>query len=183
MDQQALSATELRVIVAVIGVIALALIYFFGRPRKPGQGERRAAKRGEDERMEPTIGETTAEPEQGELDVSLRAELDRFGREPGSQVERGQGAINVGRAARSQDRAHRHLVRRNARRRDDCRIGRRRRRRKSRHAIRRHGHLPSPRVGQDRRRSGIQHGQHGQAGQLRHEQARFAAARRASRCS
>ena len=83
MDQQALSATELRVIVAVIGVIALALIYFFGRPRKPGQGERRAAKRGEDERMEPTIGETTAEPEQGELDVSLRAELDRLGREPG----------------------------------------------------------------------------------------------------
>jgi len=84
MDQQALSATELRVIVAVIGVIALALIYFFGRPRKPGQGERRAAKRGEDERMEPTIGETTAEPEQGELDVSLRAELDRLGREPGA---------------------------------------------------------------------------------------------------
>ena len=49
MDQQALSATELRVIVAVIGVIVLALIYFFGRPRRPGQGERRARKRGEDE--------------------------------------------------------------------------------------------------------------------------------------
>jgi cell division protein ZipA len=81
MDQQALSATELRVIVAVIGVIALALIYFFGRPRKPGQGERRVAKRGEDERIEPTIGESTADPEQGELDVSLRAELDRLGRE------------------------------------------------------------------------------------------------------
>ena len=44
MDQQALSATELRVIVAVIGVIVLALIYFFGRPRRPGQGERRARR-------------------------------------------------------------------------------------------------------------------------------------------
>jgi cell division protein ZipA len=79
MEQPALSATELRVIVAVIGVLALALIYFFGRPRKPGQGERRAAKRGEDERIEPTFGAVDGEPEQGELDVSLRAELDRLG--------------------------------------------------------------------------------------------------------
>ena len=79
MEQPALSATELRVIVAVIGVIVLALIYFFGRPRKPGQGERRAAKRAEDERIEPTLGAADGEPEQGELDVSLRAELDRLG--------------------------------------------------------------------------------------------------------
>jgi len=81
MEQQALSATELRVIVAVIGVIALALIYFFGRPRRPGQGERRSAKRTEDGRIEPTLGATDGEPEQGELDVSLRAELDRLGRD------------------------------------------------------------------------------------------------------
>ncbi len=80
MEQQALSATELRVIVAVIGIVVLALIYIFGRPRKPGQGERRAAKRGEDDRIEPTIG-GEGQPEQGELDVSLRAELDRLGRE------------------------------------------------------------------------------------------------------
>ena len=81
MEQPALSPTELRVIVAVIGVVVLALIYFFGRPRKPGQGERRAAKRGDDGRIEPTFGaiEDGAEPEQGELDVSLRAELDRLG--------------------------------------------------------------------------------------------------------
>jgi cell division protein ZipA len=79
MEQQALSATELRVIVAVIGVIALALIYFFGRPRRPGQGERRVAKRAEDERIEPTFGSADGEPEQGELEVSLRAELDRLG--------------------------------------------------------------------------------------------------------
>lgn len=79
MEQQVLSPTELRVIVAVIGVIALALIYFFGRPRRPGQGERRAARRAEDERIEPTLGATEGEPQQGELDVSLRAELDRLG--------------------------------------------------------------------------------------------------------
>ena len=79
MDQQALSATELRVIVAVIGIIVLALIYFFGRPRRPGQGERRLGKRNDDERIEPTLGPTDGEPQQGELDVSLRAELDRLG--------------------------------------------------------------------------------------------------------
>jgi cell division protein ZipA len=92
MEQPALSATELRVIVAVVGVIVLALIYFFGRPRKPGQGERRAAKRAEDERIEPTFGDVDGEPRQGELDVSLQAELDRLGKEgaprsaPRSQV-------------------------------------------------------------------------------------------------
>jgi cell division protein ZipA len=79
MEPQALSATELRIIVAVIGAIALALIYFFGRPKKPGQGERRAARRGDDERIEPTFGALDGEPQQGELDVSLRAELDRLG--------------------------------------------------------------------------------------------------------
>jgi cell division protein ZipA len=81
MEQQALSPTELRVIVAVLGAIVLALIYLFGRPRKPGQGERRAAKRGEDGRIEPTLGADGGEPEQGELDVSMRAELDRLGRD------------------------------------------------------------------------------------------------------
>lgn len=81
MEQQALSATELRVIVAVIGVVVLALIYIFGRPRRPGQGERRALKRNEDERIEPTLGAADGEPQQGELDVSLQAELDRLGKE------------------------------------------------------------------------------------------------------
>jgi cell division protein ZipA len=80
MEQPALSATELRVIVAVIGVLVLAAIYFFGRPRKSGQGERRVAKRAEDERIEPTFG-AVGEPQQGELDVSLQAELDRLGKE------------------------------------------------------------------------------------------------------
>jgi cell division protein ZipA len=93
MEQPVLSATELRVIVAVVGVLVLALIYFFGRPRKPGQGERRAAKRAEDERIEPTIGPGEGEPAQGELDVSLRAELDRLGQGTGARPARSSVGI------------------------------------------------------------------------------------------
>jgi cell division protein ZipA len=81
MEQPALSATELRVIVVVVGLIVLALIYFFGRPKRLGQGERRTARRAEDERIEPTFGDVDGEPRQGELDVSLQAELDRLGKE------------------------------------------------------------------------------------------------------
>jgi cell division protein ZipA len=93
MEQPVLSATELRVIVAVVGVLVLALIYFFGRPRKPGQGARRAAKRAEDERIEPTIGPGDGEPAQGELDVSLRAELDRLGQGAGARLARSSVGI------------------------------------------------------------------------------------------
>ena len=94
MEQPVLSATELRVIVAVVGVLVLALIYFFGRPRKPGQGLRRAAKRAEDERIEPTIGPGDGgEPAQGELDVSLRAELDRLGQGTGARPARSSVGI------------------------------------------------------------------------------------------
>jgi len=55
---------------AIAGAIVLALIYFFGRPRKPGQGRRmpfRADPAQRDgSRVEPTFGEV---PEQGELEV------------------------------------------------------------------------------------------------------------------
>jgi cell division protein ZipA len=85
---------------AIVGAIALALIWLFGQPRKE-QGKRRpvpGAHKGE--RLEPVLGErkdgtdglsfsaldtphaSPAAPEamqQGELDVSLRAELERLG--------------------------------------------------------------------------------------------------------
>jgi cell division protein ZipA len=65
------------------GAIVLALIYLFGRPKKPEQGERRTARRNQTEgaRIEPTFGEAESEddPQQGELEVSLRDELDRLG--------------------------------------------------------------------------------------------------------
>ncbi|MEO5624785.1 MAG: cell division protein ZipA [Dokdonella sp.] len=66
----------------VVGAFVLVLIYVFGRPKKPGQGERRTIRRSSDGgRVEPTLGDPDApgEPEQGELDVSMRAELDRLG--------------------------------------------------------------------------------------------------------
>jgi cell division protein ZipA len=66
----------------LIGALVLALIYLFGRPKKPEQGERRAPRRTDGgERVEPSIGDpdALAQPEQGELDVSLRSELERLG--------------------------------------------------------------------------------------------------------
>lgn len=70
----------------VIGAVVLVLIYLFGRPTRPEQGERRPVRRsssGDGARVEPTFGDPESgdgqAPEQGELDVSLRAELDRLG--------------------------------------------------------------------------------------------------------
>lgn len=97
----------------VLGAIALLLIYLFGRPKRPEQGERRAAKApaGGGGRIEPTFGDPDGqgEPEQGELDVSLRAELDRLG----SSVAEGAGPApparsNVG--ARPADRQIERIV-------------------------------------------------------------------------
>ncbi|MEO7756465.1 MAG: cell division protein ZipA [Dokdonella sp.] len=66
----------------VVGAFVLVLIYVFGRPKKPEQGERRIIRRNSDGgRVEPTLGDPdeSGEPAQGELDVSMRAELDRLG--------------------------------------------------------------------------------------------------------
>jgi cell division protein ZipA len=69
----------------VIGAVVLVLIYLFGRPTRPEQGERRPVRRSNTDgaRVEPTFGDPESgaaeQPEQGELDVSLRAELDRLG--------------------------------------------------------------------------------------------------------
>ena len=83
----------------IVGVVVLALIWLFGQPKKEQQGRRRAptgqgAHGGE--RREPTLGEAGDEdglsfsatdhaladepqPQQGELDVGLREELERLG--------------------------------------------------------------------------------------------------------
>ncbi|WP_440222554.1 cell division protein ZipA [Dokdonella sp. MW10] len=57
MEQQALGTGEMRFIILVVGLVTLALIYFFGRPRKPGQGTRKPPpSRGTSgERVEPTF--------------------------------------------------------------------------------------------------------------------------------
>jgi len=74
-----MSTNELRVIIAVIGAIIFALIYFFGRPKKPGQGRRTPWARDNTDRVEPTFGDEPTQPAQGELDVQLHEELERLG--------------------------------------------------------------------------------------------------------
>lgn len=82
------SATTLRIIIAAIGVLLVVGIYFFGRPRRPGQGRRLVFKQRNESRVEPVIGDAHHEdmdgdepvsPQQGELDVALQRELDRLG--------------------------------------------------------------------------------------------------------
>jgi cell division protein ZipA len=87
VNAEAISATDLRIIIAVIGVVILAAIYFFGRPRRPGQGRRLIPRRRDDSRIEPVLGDRgeaddaadSPAPQQGELDVALKRELDRLG--------------------------------------------------------------------------------------------------------
>lgn len=66
----------------ILGAVVLLLIYLFGRPQKPGQGQRRVRRSEAGERVEPTFGDdesAPAGPEQGELEVELRSELERIG--------------------------------------------------------------------------------------------------------
>lgn len=91
MNADAITPTTLRIIIAVIGVVILLAIYFFGRPRRPKQGRRVVTRNPGDERIEPVLGEAgdeeaagvadvdAAPPQQGELDVALQRELDRLG--------------------------------------------------------------------------------------------------------
>lgn len=76
-----MSTNEIRVLIAILGAIGFALIYFFGRPRKPGQGRRTPVARETGERIEPTFddSETATDPGQGELDVGLHDELEKLG--------------------------------------------------------------------------------------------------------
>lgn len=93
VDSQVISTAALRIIIAIAGVLILVAIYFFGRPGQRGQGRHILFKRTRDARVEPVIGDDLGEtigdpadpgarvpqPRQGELDVDLRAELDRLG--------------------------------------------------------------------------------------------------------
>jgi cell division protein ZipA len=47
----------LRTGIVIAGVLLMAAIYFFGRPRRPGQGRRIEGGHGDGRRVEPTIGE------------------------------------------------------------------------------------------------------------------------------
>lgn len=86
MEPQTVSATELRIFIAVIGALVLAAIWFFGRPRKPGQGRRRLFARGAGERIEPVLGDEVAQPDPAR---GTREETPpRAGARPPSDIER-----------------------------------------------------------------------------------------------
>ena len=92
-----MDSTLLRIGIAIAGVLLIAAIYFFGRPRKPGQGRRVAeGNRGEGgERIEPTLGaqlesELAGEAtEQSELDLgAARGEANDVGRRGDASFEK-----------------------------------------------------------------------------------------------
>lgn len=60
MEQQAISPNELRVIIAVVGALILAAIYFLGTPRR-AQGKRVVTRQSSGERREPTLGGDAAD--------------------------------------------------------------------------------------------------------------------------
>lgn len=98
-------ANVLRLIIAVAGAILIAALYFFGRPRKPGQGRARPApakRAASGERVEPRIGgaevdddlpslravDPEVEPEQLELPAVRATEPDAPSEPPSSPVGR-----------------------------------------------------------------------------------------------
>ena len=95
-----MDSTVLRVGIALAGVLLLAAIYFFGRPRKPGQGMRVARDAGpgkraaEGTRLEPTLGEQLENELGGDAvangEATAQAELELFER----TLEGGAGAAN-----------------------------------------------------------------------------------------
>lgn len=81
-----MTANELRIIIAIVGVIAFALIWLFGKPKRPKQGRRNPVLRENDsgERIEPTFGDDDLDDsicaEQGELDINFATdELEKLG--------------------------------------------------------------------------------------------------------
>ena len=74
-----MDATTLRIILAVVGALVLALIWWTGRRPAPPQGRRVVAK-SVGERAEPQIG-AVRDPDHDDLDPDIAAELDRLGRE------------------------------------------------------------------------------------------------------
>lgn len=71
-------ATLLRIVIAVLGAILLAAIFFYGRPRRPQQGKR--TERRPSGRVEPTLGDSDGVADDG-LEPGVRDELERLGRE------------------------------------------------------------------------------------------------------
>ena len=92
-----MDSTVLRIGIGIAGVLLIAAIYFFGRPRKPGQGRRVSggfadAQRAEGERIEPTLGEQIAD-ELAEGEAASQSELDLRARESNDLGKRGDASF------------------------------------------------------------------------------------------
>ncbi|KGQ20348.1 Cell division protein ZipA [Lysobacter dokdonensis DS-58] len=95
-----MDSTLLRIGIAIAGVVLIAAIYFFGRPRRPGQGRRVGGgfadgNRGDGERIEPTLGEQIADElsasdaaSQSELDLGARNEHNDLGKRGDASFEK-----------------------------------------------------------------------------------------------
>ncbi|MDI9239643.1 cell division protein ZipA [Lysobacter sp. LF1] len=87
--------TLLRIGILIAGLVLIAAIVFFGRPRKPGQGKRVPRETGESVRHEPTLGEQIERDlAQGRSagESTTQAELELFDRtlEGGANSELGR---------------------------------------------------------------------------------------------
>ncbi len=79
-----MTANELRIIIAIVGAIIFALIWLFGKPKRPKQGRRNPVLRESEsgERIEPTFGDAddSITAEQGELNIDFATdELEKLG--------------------------------------------------------------------------------------------------------
>lgn len=99
MEQQALSATELRVIIFVIGLVVLGLIYFFGRPSKPGQGKRTLFTKSRAERVEPRF-EAPVEVETEQEDFQYGEQFDLLEPAGSGSAQRGQNPRSTSKSRR-----------------------------------------------------------------------------------
>ena len=87
-----MDSTVLRVGILVAGLLLLGVIYFFGRPRKPGQGRRVAAQeRGDGPRIEPTLAgasEPLADSDAVQSELALHAQENDLGRRADASFEK-----------------------------------------------------------------------------------------------
>lgn len=86
-----MTANELRIIIAIVGVVIFALIWLFGKPKRPKQGRRNPVMRENEsgERIEPTFGDASIDggnldeaigTAQGELNIDFATdELEKLG--------------------------------------------------------------------------------------------------------
>ena len=90
-----MESTDLRLVLIVLGLLLLAAIYFFGRPRRPDQGKRVGQRR--EGRIEPVIeagpdGGEAAGIEGSQPELELPA-ADAQDARPGSRAEQGYDRI------------------------------------------------------------------------------------------